>query len=316
MHKYRNYIILVKLIFSYLNTPSLPFKMRRSLSTNIAKQIKIIEVGPRDGLQNEAKCLSILQRSNLIKMCTQAGLHHIEVGSYIHPKLLPQVANVNEVLDTLYPDSYFYSTLVPSLKYYQPHPLVKEFVLFVAASETFNKKNINTNIEDAFKRFKPVVDLAKLNGIKVRGSISTAIKCPYEGRISEEVVLDILSRYDKLGCHLIDIADTIGEARPEEVYSLLGKAKQLVDISKLTGHYHDNNGNALLNVDASLQHGMTIFHSSIGGLGGCPFSSKRVGNLSTEKLVYYLHSSGYNTGLEEEQINTISKEVCKLVGRE
>lgn len=292
--------------------------MKRFFSTfqsQRPKRIQIIEVGPRDGLQNESKCLNTVQRANLINMCTNAGLHHIEVGSYIHPKLLPQVSNTTELLNLLYPSSYFYSALVPSLKYYEPHPLVKEIVLFVAASETFNKKNINTTIDEAFKRFKPVVDIAKSQGIHIRGSISTAVKCPYEGDVHPDKVLDIISRYEKLGCHLIDIADTIGEAKPEELYSLIGKAKEVTDISKLTGHYHDNNGNALLNVEASLHQGMNIFHSSIGGLGGCPFSSKRVGNLSTEKLVYYLHLSGYDTGLDEEHLSEIGRHVQSLVGR-
>jgi len=289
--------------------------MKRFYSS-IRRCAKVIEVGPRDGLQNEAKVLSILQRSQLIQKCTNAGLHHIEIGSYIHPKLLPQVGNVNELLNDLSTkktNDSFYSALVPSIKYYQPNKLVKEIVLFVAASETFNKKNINTTIEDAFKRFKPVVDLAHENGIKIRGSISTAVKCPYEGHVSQDVVLRIVKQYQQLGCHLIDIADTIGEATPEELYDLIGKASTVADISILTGHYHDNNDIALLNVEASLQQGMRIFHSSIGGLGGCPFSSKRVGNLSTEKLVSYLHTSGYSTGLDVETITQLGKYVRTLV---
>jgi hydroxymethylglutaryl-CoA lyase len=248
--------------------------------------VKIIEVGPRDGLQNEKKVLSIDTRKELIVKCVDAGLKHIEIGSYINNKLLPQVSNTDKLLELLpstVDNDILYSVLVPHKKYWIYSKELKEIVLFVAASETFNKKNINCSVDEAFVRFKEIAKIAKDNNIKLRGSISTCFGCPYEGKVEISSVIKVVKKYDELGCDFIDIADTIGIGKPEEVYKLLTEVSKVVPIEKLTGHYHDNNDTAIMNVEASLQTGMRIFHSSIGGLGGCPFSSKRVGNLSTEK---------------------------------
>jgi len=270
------------------------------------KRVNIIEVGPRDGLQNEKKVLNLFQRKTLIDKCTSIGLNHIEVGSFVNPKLVPQVSQTSELLNDLDKD-YFYSVLVPHIKFWLPNPKIKEIVLFVAATESFNKKNINCTSDEAFKRFEPIINVVKDSGILVRGSISTCLKCPYEGNTDIDKVLKIIEKYMKYDVHLIDIADTIGEGTPEQTDLLLRKIKEYYPIDKFTGHYHDTSDLAIQNVEASLKNGMTIFHSSIGGLGGCPFSPKRAGNLSTEKLIEYLHKNGYYTDVNEEE--------CKKVGK-
>jgi hydroxymethylglutaryl-CoA lyase len=281
-------------------------KLYYSVLNTVSKNVKIIEVGPRDGLQNEKKVLSLETRKDLINKCSDIGLKHIEIGSYINNKLLPQVGNTDKLLKILSnTETNFYSVLVPHKKFWVDRENIKEIVLFVAASKTFNKKNINCDIDEAFNRFKDISEIAKEKGIKLRGSISTCFGCPYEGEVEVKSVIEIVKKYEELGCELIDIADTIGIAKPEQVYSLLNEVKHVVDINKLTGHYHDNNDTAILNVEASLKAGMRIFHSSIGGLGGCPFSSKRVGNLSTEKLVEYLDKHNYTCGVNKNKVDEV-----------
>ena len=289
-------------------TPILPL-----LSSSIRSSknsIKIIEVGPRDGLQNEKKVLSIDQRKQLIDKCTSIGLSHIEVGSLVNPKLLPQVSNTDALLGKL-EDKHYYSILVPHIKFLNLNKenmnKCKEIVLFVAASESFNKKNINCESDEAFKRFIPIVKVAKENGLQVRGSISTCLKCPYEGNMYVDKVLNIVDQYIKMDVNLIDIADTIGEGTPEQTRLLIRKIKEYYPIDHFTGHFHDTNDLAIQNVEACLEEGMSIFHSSIGGLGGCPFSPKRAGNLSTEKLVSFLDKKGYTTGIKLEDCNKIGK---------
>jgi len=282
-----------------------------NLSVNIRKKsIKIIEVGPRDGLQNEKKVLSIDQRKQLIDKCTSIGLSHIEVGSLVNPKLLPQVSNTDSLLNKL-EDKHFYSILVPHIKFLNLNKeninKCKEIVLFVAASESFNKKNINCESSEAMKRFIPINTFAKENGIQLRGSISTCLKCPYEGNMDVDKVLKIVDQYINMNVNLIDIADTIGEGTPEQTYTLIRKIKEYYPIEHFTGHFHDTNELAVQNVEACLNEGMNIFHSSIGGLGGCPFSPKRAGNLSTEKLVSFLDKKGYTTGIKLEDCKEIGK---------
>jgi hydroxymethylglutaryl-CoA lyase len=290
--------------------PILPLLTSNSVNKLNKKSIKIIEVGPRDGLQNEKKVLSIDQRKQLIDKCTSIGLNHIEIGSLVNPKLLPQVSNTDILLDKLENKDY-YSILVPHIKFLNLSKdnvsKCKEIVLFVAASESFNKKNINCDSTEAFNRFIPIVKFAKENGMQVRGSISTCLKCPYEGNMEVDNVLKIVDQYIKMDINLIDIADTIGEGTPEQTQILIRKIKEYYPIDHFTGHFHDTNDLAIQNVEVCLEEGMSIFHSSIGGLGGCPFSPKRAGNLSTEKLVSYLDKKGYQTGIKLED--------CKEVGK-
>jgi hydroxymethylglutaryl-CoA lyase len=294
--------IIIDNVSSILSSPVLKSK----------KYINIIEVSPRDGLQNEKFVLNLETRKTLIDKCTNIGLNHIEVGSFVNPKLVPQMANTDKLLETLNSSSKNkYSVLIPSIKNWTYHTNIKEIVLFIAASETFNKKNINCDISSAFERFKPIFEIAKHHNIPVRGSISTCFKCPYEGEISKYKVLNIVDKYLQNDVELIDIADTIGNANSEEVYDLFLFLKDYFPIDKLTAHFHDTNGKAIENVKAALDTGVTTFHSSIGGLGGCPFSPKRSGNLATEKLVEYLENNNDNYS-----INTTlkqCKEVCNWI---
>jgi hydroxymethylglutaryl-CoA lyase len=281
----------------------------------LKKYIHIIEVSPRDGLQNEKFILNIEQRKILIEKCTNIGLNHIEIGSFVNPKLVPQMANTDELLNSLnnkniskYETENKYSVLVPNLKMFKKHKNINEIVLFVAASETFNQKNINCDSKTAFKRFEPIFKLAKEENIPIRGSISTCFNCPYEGKIDYTKVLRIVNMYLENGAEYVDIADTIGTANVEEVDILFNILNKFFPIHKITAHFHDTYDKAIDNVEAALSNGITTFHSSLGGLGGCPFSPKRSGNLSTERLVEYLekHSDKYTISTTLEQ--------CKEVG--
>ena len=286
---------------------------------------KIIEVGPRDGLQNEKTIVSLPNKLRLIDQLEKANIKHIEVGSFVNPKLVPQMADSIELVRHLKAKSITYSALVPNMKgfeegiyqesHYTPDKSVpiNEIVLFTAASETFNKKNTNATIAQSFERFKYVVKEAEKNNIQVRGSISCCLGCPYEGHISPDSVLNVVRKYSELGVKYIDIADTIGVGTPEKMRNILEKVVPYFPIERLTGHFHDTSDTALDLVDVCLENGMNVFHSSLGGLGGCPFSPKRAGNLATEKLVKHLHSRGVDTGIDLNELSKTSEWIKTLL---
>jgi hydroxymethylglutaryl-CoA lyase len=295
---------------------------------NIPNFVKIIEVGPRDGLQNEKQILSLRDKLTLIEKLEKSNIKNIEVASFVNPKLVPQMADSNELVKNLYVNNTIYSALVPNLKgfkqgiyqtnIYTPDTTIpiKEIVLFTAASETFNKKNTNATIDESFKRFEEVAKEAYKNKIAIRGSISCCLGCPYEGYIHHDKVINVIKRYADLGVQYIDIADTIGVGTPKHIHEILNKGKIYFSIDRLTGHFHDTSDTALDLVDACLEHGMSIFHSSIGGLGGCPFSPKRAGNLSTEKLVEHLHSRHIDTGIDLNSLKETSKWIKTILKKE
>jgi hydroxymethylglutaryl-CoA lyase len=287
--------------------------------SKIPNAVKIIEVGPRDGLQNEKYILPLHKKLDLINRLENAGLKHIEVGSFVNPKLVPQMADSYQLVNYLKAKPIKYSVLVPNLKGFQngfnqtnihTHDgsiPISEIVLFTAASETFNKKNTNVSIEESFKRFEDVAKEALKNKIDIRGSISCCLGCPYEGSVKTDKIIEIIQRYADIGAQYIDIADTIGVGTPKQIHEILEKATQHFSIDRLTGHFHDTSDTALNLVDACLEHGMSIFHSSIGGLGGCPFSPKRAGNLSTEKLIEHLNKRYIYTGVDINSLKGISE---------
>jgi hydroxymethylglutaryl-CoA lyase len=269
------------------------------------KFANIIEVALRDGLQTEKRLISSHSKLHAINRLVRAGVKDIEITSFVNTKLLPQFDdNYHIARNVLRYNNVKYSALVPNEKGYhkfRESGNIDEAVLFISTSETFNKKNINSNIKDAFERFVKISKLAKDDGVKLRGSISCCFTCPYEGDISTDKVRDIIKRYIDIGVDRIDIADTIGTGTAIK----LKKIVDGFDVTNITGHYHDTNGKAIELVEASLDNGIYTFHSSIKGTGGCPFSSKIVGNLSTEKLVEYLHSKGIKTGIELEKLKDI-----------
>jgi len=278
------------------------------------KVAKIIEVGLRDGLQTHHRILSSNEKLNIIDQLVKSGLKEIEIASFVNPKLVPQLADSKLIVNSVskYWDVNF-SGLVPNERGYQEmiscksgtfNPL-KEIVMFVSVSDTFNKKNINTDKKNAFEKFKKISELARRDGLKIRGSISCCFDCPYEGQMKIQNVVDVVKMYKDIGVDRIDIADTIGSGSGFRMLILLDEILKEMHPEKITGHFHDTHNTALGLVEASLMHNVNTFHSSISGLGGCPFSSKRVGNLSTEKLVEYLHLRGYQTGVRLEEIQKI-----------
>lgn len=281
-------------------------------------KIEIVEVGPRDGLQNEAALLSVHDRVWLVQKLIAAGLKRIEMGAFVSPSWVPQMADSAEVSHILLkssPKGVRLSTLVPNERGMNDAIAagVKEVAIFGACSETFSKKNINCSIEESFERFERVRVLARKNKIKVRGYLSTAFGCPYEGKVPAKKVLKLIERMLELGVYEVSVGDTIGVASPAQVRELVKPAVKIAGTKALALHFHDTRGTALANVLASLDFGVKTFDSSVGGLGGCPYAAGASGNLSTEDLVYMLHGMGLKTGVNLQSLMDLRDPLEKLV---
>ena len=273
------------------------------------KKIKIVEVGPRDGLQNEKQLLPTEIKVELIEKLLETGLTTIEVGAFVSAEKIPQMKDSSEIMKSLglkYSKNkkLNFPVLVPNEKGMMNaiSSGVREVAIFAACSESFSKANINCSIEESFQRFEPVMKLAKKNKIKVRGYLSTCFYCPYEGKIDPKKVVQLAKRFIKMGCYEVSIGDTIGAATPLEVKNLITLFKKSIPPKKLAMHFHDTRGTALANVLESLKNGITTFDSSIGGLGGCPFAPGAQGNVSTEDLVYMLNGMNYKTGIDIKKL--------------
>ncbi|MEK6555010.1 MAG: hydroxymethylglutaryl-CoA lyase [Bdellovibrionota bacterium] len=261
--------------------------------------VQIVEVGPRDGLQNEKKVFTLHQKYDLIKRLSLAGLERIEIGAFVSKDWVPQMSDSTELVKKVLaaqasgelPAKIRYSTLAPNLKGMElaVQSGIKEVAIFGASTETFSKKNINCSIAESFVRFRQVMDLAKPNKIKVRGYLSMAFGCPFEGKVDESRVVRLVRAMLKLGVHEVSIGDTIGVATPAQVESLLKKIKKIAPLTRIAMHFHDTRGTALANVLASYRMGIRVFDSSVGGLGGCPYAKNATGNLATEDLMYMLN---------------------------
>lgn len=278
----------------------------------VNKQVHIVEMGLRDGLQNEQTLLSSAIRVELLKKLVSAGLQRIEIGSFVSPKWVPQMAGTSEIVsqalklqkEKVVSKKAEFSVLVPNEQGMLDAIAsgVKEVAIFTAASESFSKKNINCTIEESFERFAPVMLLAKKNKIKVRGYISTCFGCPFEGKVSEAKVIKIAKKLSDLGCYEISIGDTIGVAVPSQVTSLIKNLKKVVKLKKVAMHFHDTRGTALANVLTAYNLGINTFDSSIGGLGGCPYAPGAQGNVSTEDVVYMFQGMGVKTGIKLDKL--------------
>ncbi|KAK2586015.1 hypothetical protein KPH14_010583 [Odynerus spinipes] len=282
--------------------------------------VKVVEVGPRDGLQNEAKIVTTETKAQFINKLSETGLRSIEVTSFVSPKWVPQMAD-NAVLFTQIKkkDNVSYPVLVPNLKGLESAIKigVKEIAIFGTASETFSKKNINCSISESVKNFTAVIEKAKEHNIKVRGYISCVVGCPYEGEIKPKIVVDLAALMLNLGCYEISLGDTIGVGSPKKIKQLL-KELQLVsshDMSEFALHCHDTYGQALTNIYTSLEYGIRIFDSSVAGLGGCPYAAGASGNVATEDLLYLLHGQGLETGVNFNQIVEIGDYISRELGR-
>ncbi|QMT59914.1 hydroxymethylglutaryl-CoA lyase [Legionella sp. PC997] len=282
------------------------------------QNVTIIEVGPRDGLQNESSFVSSKHKIELINLLSKSGLQYIEVTSFVSAKAIPQLADHNEVFRAVEKvPSLHYSALVPNeqgmLKALEAG--VKEIAVFTAASEQFNQRNINCSIEESIIRFKPVLALAKENNIRVRGYISCVLGCPYEGSVAPQKVVEVTKRLLDLDVDEISLGDTIGVGTPHQTHLLLEHVLKIVPLHQLAMHFHDTYGQAIANIYSSLQHGVHRFDSSVAGLGGCPYARGASGNVATEDVLYLMHGLGINTGVDIFKIVTAGDMICKILGR-
>ena len=268
--------------------------------------IDIVEVGARDGLQNEARTLSLEARFGFLKHLAESGLKRIEAGAFVSPQWVPQMAGSRELILELFarkdefPKGVQFSALVPNVRgmtdaLTTPIP---EIAIFGACSESFSKKNINCSIAESLERFREVTAIARKNKRKVRGYLSVAFGCPYEGSVPEARVIALVQKFIKMGVYEISIGDTIGVANPKQVRAFLTKLKAKVALKNIALHMHDTRGTGLANVLAGLEMGVRTFDSSFGGLGGCPYAAGASGNLATDDLVYMLHGMGFKTGVD------------------
>ncbi|HVT44004.1 MAG TPA: hydroxymethylglutaryl-CoA lyase [Thermoanaerobaculia bacterium] len=266
---------------------------------------RIVEVGPRDGLQNEKVTIPVEAKVELITALADAGLRTIEAGAFVHPKWVPQMADSAEVYRMIPKDpGVDYPVLVPNERGLDRavEAGARSIAIFTAASETFNKRNINMTIEESFEAFAPVAARAHANEIRIRGYVSCSLGCPYEGAVAPEKVLEVTARLLDLGCYEVSVGDTIGVGTPLQVQGLLSLLLQVVPATRLAMHFHDTRGTALANTLAALEMGIASFDSSAGGLGGCPYAPGASGNLATEDLLYLLHGMGIETGVDLEGV--------------
>lgn len=275
--------------------------------------VKIVEVGPRDGLQNEKVTIPTEAKVEYITTLADAGLRVIEAGAFVSPKWVPQMADTADVYRSIPKDpGVEYPVLVPNMRGLE-HAMeagVKSIAIFTAASETFNKRNINMTIEESFANYAPVVARALQEGMRVRGYVSTAFGCPYEGDVPPEKVLEVCARLLDLRCYEVSVGDTIGVGTPTQVQGVIGMLLQVIPAGKLAMHFHDTRGTALANTLAALEMGIATFDASSGGLGGCPFAPGASGNLATEDLVYMLDKMAIETGVNLERLVAASSIVA------
>jgi len=275
--------------------------MNNILSPLIPTQVKIVEVGPRDGLQNESQLISTSDKISLIEKLVNAGVSYVESGSFVSAKWVPQMATSTEVFEKLNrKDNVTYAALTPNIRGFENAMAVNvnEVAIFGAASESFSQKNINCSIEESLERFMPIMDAAKKSNTKVRGYVSCVLGCPYEGNIAPEEVAKVAKKLYEMGCYEISLGDTIGVGTPAKVTQMIHAVTAHVPLNRLAVHFHDTYGQALTNIYAALQMGVKVVDSAIAGLGGCPYAKGASGNVATEDVVYMLDGLGIKTGID------------------
>ena len=285
---------------------------------SIPSRVHLIDVGPRDGLQNEKTPVPAAVKIELVHRLQQAGLKEIEVTSYVSPKWVPQMADNHEVMAGITRQSgVAYSVLTPNLKGFEAAVLDKpdEIVVFGSASEAFSQRNINCSIAESIERFAPVVEAARAAGIRVRGAMSCTVGCPYEGDIAPERVAYLAGLLQGIGVQRVDVADTIGVGTPRKVQKALEATLQHFGIDEVSGHFHDTYGQALSNTLAALELGVWNFQSSVAGLGGCPYAKGATGNVATEDLVYMLQGMGIETGIDLDKLIDAGAYISDFLGR-
>ncbi|MEO9573937.1 MAG: hydroxymethylglutaryl-CoA lyase [Tateyamaria sp.] len=267
----------------------------------MAEAVEIYEVGPRDGLQNEAGEISVADKVALIDHLSSAGFRRIEAGSFVSPKWVPQMAGTAEVFAGIERAPHVrYSALTPNLKGFDAaiEATVDEIAVFGSASEGFSKANINASIDESLERFAPVIEAARMIDLPVRGYVSCVVDCPHDGPVVPSAVARVADRLFALGCYEISLGDTLGHGTPETIARMLLAVRDVVPVGRLAGHYHDTGGRAMDNIDASLSLGVRVFDAAVGGLGGCPYAPGAAGNVATEAVAEHLERLGYDTGLD------------------
>jgi len=279
--------------------------------------VKIVEVGPRDGLQNEAVSLDIATKVELIERLTSCGLKNIEAGSFVSPKWVPQMAGSDEVFNQLGPSKAVYTALTPNMRGLERamECNVTEVAVFAAASEAFNEKNINCSIDESLAKFEAVIQKASSANIRVRGYISCVAGCPYQGDVDNHRIKDIASALLSMGCYEVSLGDTIGVATPEITERLLTELLKTIAPLKLAMHMHDTYGRAIDNIKQSLSMGISTIDSSVAGLGGCPYAEGASGNVATEKVIRLLDELNIAHGVDLQKLSQASQFICEKLGR-
>src|ERR1700758_399741 len=284
----------------------------------MSDSVRIVEVGPRDGLQNEKTPVSVADRIAFIEALVGAGLHTVEVGAFVSPKAIPQMVDSDQVLKGVdhHPDCEFH-VLVPNEKGYEAARSAgaKVIAVFGSASEGFSRANINCSVAESIERFKPVIARARRDGVKVRGYISCVLGCPFDGEIKPQAVVDVAKILWDLGCYEISLGDTIGVGTPRKAKELLRAVAGHVPIAHLAMHFHDTYGQALANLYAGMEEGARAIDSAAGGLGGCPYAPGATGNVATEDVVYMLEGIGIATGVDMTKLLQATNAISKLLGR-
>ena len=284
----------------------------------LPRRVALIEVGPRDGLQNEKTPITTDVRVELCDRLTDAGFPNLEAGSFVSPKWVPQMADSAELMRRIRRrPGVTYSVLTPNMKGFEGALEAKadEVVIFGAASEAFSQRNINCSIAESIARFEPVAKAAKDHRMRLRASVSVALGCPYQGEVTPAAVADVVRRFADLGADMIDIADTIGTGTPGRTRAAFEAALGVVPIGRLSGHFHDTYGMAVANTFAALELGVSTFHASVAGMGGCPYAKGATGNVATEDLLYLFHGLGIETGVDLDAVVDIGQWISAILGR-
>lgn len=284
----------------------------------LPKRVKIVEVGPRDGLQNEPTAVDTCTKVEFINRLSATGLSVIEATSMVNPKWIPQLADAEAIYtQIIHHPGVSYPVLVPNLQGVARAIAVgaDHVAVFTAASETFTQKNINCSIDESLERFIPVMELAKSKNLLVRGYISCTLGCPYEGKVRPETVADIAADLYAMGCHEISLGDTIGIGTPLQAQDMLRRVAKQVPLKHLAVHFHDTRGQALANIFACLELGISTVDASVAGLGGCPYAKGATGNVATEDVVYMLHGMGIETGIDLDELIKAGHYICEKLGR-
>lgn len=285
----------------------------------LPQRVRVVEVGPRDGLQNEAQAIAVADKVRLVDDLSAAGLSAIEVGSFVSPKWVPQMAGSAEVFNAIRRlHGVTYSALTPNLQGLEQalEAGASEVAVFAAASQAFSRRNINCSIAQSLQRFEPVLQAARAHGLAVRGYVSCVLGCPYEGEVDAQQVAAVAGQLHDMGCYEVSLGDTIGVGTPGATRRLIETVAERVPREHLAGHFHDTYGQALANVYASLLEGIGVFDSSVAGLGGCPYAKGATGNLASEDLVYLLHGLGIHTGIDLPALAASGQRISAVLARQ